>query len=149
MSEAAERLGFPGITDMHSPLEPPFGWNKMQFTIGADGTRQSSFRAYLPTDLIRARASRLHICTRAVGTKILFSSEGKGGTKADAIVIQTVDGKIKRTVSVRREIVLASGALFTPQLLLLRFVNRWVMCRVSLTKIQWSRATLASPRNGH
>lgn len=121
MYQAAKTLGFLPIEDGHSPLEPSFGCNKMQFTVGADGTRQSSFRAYLPPDLIQERSSRLHVCTRVVGARLLFSSVSGGVMRADAIVVRSLDGKASRTISAKREIVLACGTLASPQLLLLRY----------------------------
>ncbi|KAI0316861.1 GMC oxidoreductase-domain-containing protein [Amylostereum chailletii] len=122
-AQAADRLGFPPISDMHSPLEPSFGYNKIQFTVGADGTRQSAFRAYLPLDLLRERASRLHVCTHAVGEKLLFSSQCNGSLRADAVHVLSVDGRSKRAIHARCEIVLACGALRTPQLLMLSGVG--------------------------
>jgi choline dehydrogenase-like flavoprotein len=118
--QAAACLGFPGIGDMHSPLEPSFGCNKMQFTVGADGTRQSSFRAYLPPKLIQSRRTHLHVCTNAIGIKLSLSLQGDGHVRADGVLIQAVGGKERRAVSAKREVVLAAGALATPHLLLLR-----------------------------
>lgn len=120
MAQAAERLGFPSIGDMHSPMEPAFGYNKMQFTVGSDGTRQSSFRAYLPPAVLQARADKLHICTNAIGAKLCLSPLNSARVRAEALLIQTIDGKKSRTVTATKEIVLAAGALMIPQLLLLR-----------------------------
>jgi choline dehydrogenase-like flavoprotein len=126
MVQASERLGFPGIGDMHSPLEPSFGCNKIQYTIGADGTRQSSFRAYLPPKLIQSRPTHLHVCIKAIGAKLSLSLQGDGRVRADGVLIRTVDGKESRTISAKREVVLAAGTLATPHLLLLRYVPLFI-----------------------
>ncbi|KAF8496978.1 hypothetical protein JB92DRAFT_2988461 [Gautieria morchelliformis] len=105
-AEAAGRMGFPCINDMHSPLEPGIGWNKMQFTIDAEGGRHSAFRAYLPDALARARSDRLHICTRAVACKIGFSKQADGAVRAENVEIASVDGRHVRTVTAGREIIL-------------------------------------------
>ncbi|TCD64362.1 hypothetical protein EIP91_004231, partial [Steccherinum ochraceum] len=103
MYRASERLGFGGIDDFHSPLEPSFGCNKIQFTVGADGTRSSAFRAYLPHEL-------------------LFATEDDN-VRATGVVVQRVDGSMRRTISARREVMLTCGALITPQLLMLSGVG--------------------------
>ncbi|KAI0036018.1 hypothetical protein K488DRAFT_82458 [Vararia minispora EC-137] len=123
MQDAAKRLGFLGISDMHSPLGPSFGYNKMQFTLDADGRRQSSFRAYLPKHLISERPVLLHVCTRAVGVKLYFSMDSSVRARADAVLVQTLHGTRSRTIKAKREIVLACGALATPQLLMLSGVG--------------------------
>ncbi|KAF8503926.1 hypothetical protein JB92DRAFT_2970106 [Gautieria morchelliformis] len=118
-AEAAGRMGFPCINDMHSPLEPGIGWNKMQFTIDSEGGRHSAFRAYLPEVLARSRSDRLHICTRAVACKIGFSKQADANFRAENVEIMSVDGRHVRTVTAGREIILTCGALRTPQLLML------------------------------
>jgi choline dehydrogenase len=106
---------------MHSPLEPSIGWNKMQFALGRDGSRQSAFRAYLPARIIASLARHLHICTRAVGGRVIFS-RGDSKLRAKALEVYSVDGHHVRVVQARCEIVLTCGALATPQLLMLRSV---------------------------
>ncbi|KAJ7288042.1 hypothetical protein C8J57DRAFT_1641067, partial [Mycena rebaudengoi] len=121
-ASAATRLGFLPILDMHSPLEPSIGWNKMQFALGRDGSRQSAFRAYLPARIIASLARHLHICTRAVGGRVIFS-RGDSKLRAKALEVYSVDGHHVRVVQARCEIVLTCGALATPQLLMLSGVG--------------------------
>lgn len=122
VANAASHLGFEQILDMHSPLEPSIGWNKLQYTIAADGSRHSSFRAYLPQSFATSIRHLLHISTRAVAAKITFSSLLDGRLRADSVEVLSIDGGHRRVVKARREIVLACGALGTPKVLLLRFV---------------------------
>ncbi|KAJ6573480.1 hypothetical protein DFH09DRAFT_1151937 [Mycena vulgaris] len=118
-AKAANHLGFSTILDMHSPLEPSIGWNKMQFALGADGTRQSAFRAYLPRSWANSMSDRLHICTKAVVAKLVFSKGKDGRLSADSVEVHSADGRHVRVVGARREIVLTCGALETPKILML------------------------------
>jgi choline dehydrogenase len=122
-AKAAADLGFSPILDMHSPLQPSIGWNKMQYALGADGSRQSSFRSYLPKAFVNS-ARNLHICTRAVASKLAFSRQTDGQLRADSVELQSTNGRLVHIVKARREIVLSCGAFETPKLLLLRWV--WV-----------------------
>ncbi|KAF7358013.1 FAD/NAD-P-binding domain-containing protein [Mycena venus] len=101
-AKAATDLGFSSILDMHSPLEPSIGWNKMQYALGTDGTRQSSFRAYLPKTFVNS-TQNLHICTRAVGSKLAFSRQTDGRLRTDSVEIQSTDGRHVRVVKARQE----------------------------------------------
>ena len=122
MVQAAEKIGFPEIRDMHSPLEPSIGWSKQQFAVDAVGKRQSAFRAYLPVEFIKSRSDNLHICTSAFAQKITFVHKDAGELRADAVEVRSIDGRSIRVVSAKREIILTAGALRTPQLLMLRCV---------------------------
>ncbi|KAK7055320.1 FAD/NAD-P-binding domain-containing protein [Favolaschia claudopus] len=118
-AQAASDIGFKPIADMHSPLQPYIGWNKMQYILGADGSRQSSFRTYLPKDFVNATRN-LHICTNAITARLQFSKHvGGASLRADSVEIQSTDGNLTRVVAAKREIVLACGAFGSPQVLLL------------------------------
>ncbi|KAJ7225243.1 hypothetical protein B0H12DRAFT_1149397 [Mycena haematopus] len=117
-AKAANDLGFLPILDMHSPLQPSIGWNKMQYALAADGTRQSSFRSYLPETFVNS-AANLHICTLAVASKLTFSRQTDGRLRADSVEIQSTNGRFVCVVKARREIVLACGVFQTPKVLML------------------------------
>ncbi|KAI0052729.1 GMC oxidoreductase [Auriscalpium vulgare] len=121
-AEAIERMGFPGIGDMHSPFEPSVGCNKMQFTIEANGTRSSAFRAYLPQSFLHAAGVHLHVCAHALASKIVMSRGADGCLRATGVELRD-DGARVRTVSARKEVVMSCGALRTPQLLMLSGVG--------------------------
>ncbi|KAJ7793710.1 GMC oxidoreductase-domain-containing protein [Mycena olivaceomarginata] len=73
-AKAAADLGFSPILDMHSPLQPSIGWNKMQYALGTDGSRQSSFR----------------ISTYAPGlfaSKLAFSWQADGQLRVDSVEV--------------------------------------------------------------
>ncbi|KAF8176881.1 GMC oxidoreductase-domain-containing protein, partial [Mycena galopus ATCC 62051] len=117
-ARAANDLGFTPILDMHSPLQPSIGWNKMQYTVGVNGSRQSSFRSYLPKTFVNS-VRNLHICTRTVAAKLAFSRQTDGRLRADSVQIQSTDGHHVRVIKARREIIVACGAFETPKVLLL------------------------------
>ncbi|KAJ7090820.1 GMC oxidoreductase-domain-containing protein [Mycena belliarum] len=118
-ANAAGHLGFLPILDMHSPLEPSIGWNKMQFAVDANGSRQSSFRAYLPGSFVNSMTESLHVCTKAVAAKLELSRQKDGELRADSVEVHSVNGRHVRVVKARKEIILTSGALRTPQILML------------------------------
>lgn len=121
-ADAAQKIGFHQTADMNSPFEPSTGVNKLQYALDARGRRHSSFRAFIPADIVAERPN-LHVCCGVLATKLEFSN-GADGLAAEAVEIQSYsDGKKKRFITARREIVLSCGALRTPQLLLLRFVH--------------------------
>ncbi|CCM04471.1 uncharacterized protein FIBRA_06651 [Fibroporia radiculosa] len=115
---AAKSIGFLDILDMHSPLEPSIGVNKMQFTIDPSGRRQSAFRAYLHGDFVKEH-DNLHVCTKTSARKLEFSTADDGSIRAEGVELHSLDGRQRRVVTARREIILSCGALHTPQLLLL------------------------------
>nr|GAT50370.1 FAD/NAD(P)-binding domain-containing protein [Mycena chlorophos] len=118
-AEAMARLGFPSIDDMHSPLDPGIGWNKMQFALNPDGTRSSAFRAYLPRSFLQSPSRRLDICTNAIVGRVVLDGRETKRLRAAAVEIHSVDGRHVRIVKAKCEIILAAGALQTPKILLL------------------------------
>lgn len=117
--DAARAVGFPSIEDMHSPLAPSTGVNKMQFTINRDGTRSSSFRAYLPKDFVQQVSDRLHICTETIVRKLVLSESSNGKLTTTGVEIEPVCKGAIRIVSAKKEVILAAGALHSPKILLL------------------------------
>ena len=107
---------------MHSPFEPSIGFNKMQYTIDSTGRRHSSFRAYLPADVVAARPN-LHVCINVLATRVECSESDDGAVSAEGVELERADGRLKRVITARREIVLSCGTLRTPQLLLLRYAS--------------------------
>ena len=100
------------------------GWNKMKFTLDSSGCRHSAYRAYLPVDILTSRKDRLHVCTGALARKLLFTQHSDGSIHVKGVEIQEMrSGSLSVTVEARCEVVLACGALRTPQLLLLRWVQ--------------------------
>jgi len=79
-----------------------------------NGERWSAARAYVHPHI--GNRSNLKVETSAQATKILF--EGKR-----AVGVEYMQGKQKKTIRARREVILASGAFQSPQLLMLSGVG--------------------------
>src|SRR5258708_995732 len=89
--------------------------------INREGRRLSAMHAYLPSRVATERRDRLTLCTGAVATKLELSPDGSTVTG-----VYLVDGQNEtRTarqclVKARREVVVCCGAMFSPQILMLR-----------------------------
>lgn len=114
-------MGIPYVEDLNSPLHPSHGCAKMHFTIDSHGYRSSTYSAFLPKALARERQQRLHVCTRAVACRIEVETTNDGHRTATGVYVQSADGRPpRRFVQARKEVILASGPIASPQLLMLR-----------------------------
>ena len=114
-------MGIPYIEDLNSPLHPSHGCAKMHFTIDSRGYRSSTYSACLPKELARERNEHLHICVRATVRKIEVETANDGHRTATRVYVQSADGRSSsRFVHVRKEAILTSGPVSSPQLLMLR-----------------------------
>ncbi len=108
--DSAAACGFPRTDDFNGPNHEGFGY--MQLT-SRKGLRASSAAAFLRP---AKRRANLHIVTRAHATRVLFD-----GTRAAGIEYSR-GGRIE-TATARGEVVLAGGAINSPQLLQLSGVG--------------------------
>jgi choline dehydrogenase len=93
-------------------------------TVDQFGYRSSTSRAYLPVEFVTAHRNRLHICTNAVVRKVEVTELGDGSLSATGVIVQSIaSGSPTIVVTARKEIILSCGALGTPQVLMLRYVN--------------------------
>jgi choline dehydrogenase len=103
--ESGVAAGFPRSTDFNGPA--PEGFGRYDFTI-AGGERWSSARAFLAP--VRARAN-LDVVTHAHALRVLIEGRRAVGVEA------AVRGRAT-TFRARREVILASGAVNSPALLM-------------------------------
>ena len=103
--EAGLQAGLPRNEDFSGATQEGVGYYQVT---QKNGERWSVARAYL--DPARARAN-LHIETGAIATRILFEGRRAVGVEFD-------QGGTRRTLRARREVLLAAGALQSPQLLM-------------------------------
>jgi choline dehydrogenase-like flavoprotein len=103
--EAAQQAGLPANDDFSGEVQEGVGWYQVT---QKNGERWSVARAYL--DPARGR-SNLAILTDAQALQILFE-----GTRAVGVIY--AQGGEERTVRARCEVLLAAGALQSPQLLM-------------------------------
>jgi choline dehydrogenase-like flavoprotein len=109
--EAARQTGFKLIDDFNGADQEGIGiYQVMQ----KDGERWNAARAYLAPHL--ARRPNLTVITRARARRILFT-----GKRASAV--EFLQGGEVRTFQAKREVILAAGALQSPQLLMLSGVG--------------------------
>ncbi|KAK4248229.1 alcohol oxidase [Corynascus novoguineensis] len=116
--KAAKAVGLPFVMDGNDPKAPAQGNVQLDATIDSRGQRLSSYKAWLNSRIATERRSHLSVCTRVVASKLVVD---KGSTRVKSVQIQPVDstskGERDYIVNVRREVILCSGALCTPQLL--------------------------------
>ncbi|KAI1125964.1 hypothetical protein F5Y10DRAFT_246016 [Nemania abortiva] len=94
------------------------GYHNLDLTIDQRGYRHSALDAYLPKNVAIERQSRLHICTDAVVTRL--DVDGRSGIARGVYVSPSKAEQPVQTahlVTARREIILAAGAICTPQIL--------------------------------
>jgi choline dehydrogenase len=114
--EAAVEVGHPAADDLNNGLEEGVGWSEYNVV---DGVRQSAADAYLAPALGRPN---LEVVTGAQARRLLLDGGRCRGVE------YTVDGE-PRSASAGREVVLAAGAIGSPQLLLLSGIGPAVELR--------------------
>jgi choline dehydrogenase len=107
MVEAGVQAGFPRTDDLNGYQQEGFG--PMDRTVTPKGRRASTARGYL--DQARERPN-LSIVTHALTDRILFS-----GKRAIGVAYLQGDGDTPVIVNARREVLLCSGAIASPQIL--------------------------------
>lgn len=109
--EAGVQAGFPHNTDFNGAQQDGVGL--FQVT-QKDGARCSAAKAYLTP--VRQRPN-LTVITGAQATRILLSTTEAGAPKASGVAYRK--GGQEQVVQARCEVLLAAGAIFSPQLLML------------------------------
>jgi len=107
MVEAGVQAGYPRTDDLNGYQQEGFG--PMDRTVTPQGRRASTARGYL--DQARGRPN-LRIVTHALTERILFS-----GKRAVGVAYLHGDSNTPTTVNARREVLLCSGAIASPQIL--------------------------------
>jgi choline dehydrogenase-like flavoprotein len=115
---AASALGFTDTSDFNASDVPVDVCAILDEAIDDSLRRVSSYNAFLPAELAYDRHQRLKICTKALATRIEFEDGVAVG-----VVFESSDKSIPGTfyARARKEIVVCSGAIGSPQLLLLRY----------------------------
>jgi len=109
--QAGEQAGLPRNNDFAAETQEGIGW--FQVT-QKNGERWSAARAYL--DPVRRR-SNLRIETNALVARIVFDARRAIGVRFD-------QGNVSRELRARREVLVAAGALQSPQLLMVSGIGR-------------------------
>ncbi|KAI9069674.1 GMC oxidoreductase [Trametes sanguinea] len=117
---AAERAGIQAMEDLNSPMAPAVGYVRQDVSHDSKARRHGPFHAFLPPALVRARKSRLKICTNALATRLEFAIDDSGHLRAVGVHFEVTDYRYAGKsffARARREVVVCSGALGSPQLL--------------------------------
>ncbi|KAB5518843.1 hypothetical protein GE09DRAFT_504995 [Coniochaeta sp. 2T2.1] len=118
--KAALEVGLPVGNDANDPDGPAQGLFYLDHAVGADSTRMSAYRAWLNAAIANERKDRLSVCTGVIASRLEIDQSGK--------VVAGVHIRSARSsgppdreyfVKARREVIICSGAVCTPQLLML------------------------------
>ncbi len=108
--EAGQQAGLPLNKDFAAETQEGVGWYQVT---QKNGERWSAARAYLSP--ARQRPN-LHVMTDALATRIVIEAKR-------AVGIKVHQGNVERELRARREVLIAAGALQSPQLLMLSGVG--------------------------
>ncbi|KAL9600717.1 MAG: hypothetical protein Q9179_003119 [Wetmoreana sp. 5 TL-2023] len=148
-----EAMGFGVIDDTNSPEALCDGISTLDSTVDENRQRVSTLEAYLPLKTTLERADNLSICTGVVVGRINFSASEVGHC-AEQVTFQKACAEWDKvfSVKVKKEVVVSSGALGSPQILMLRSTKRWVRATIPVAwevPVTASLSTLAiSPFRG-
>lgn len=118
VDHAAKRLGLPVGQDCNSPSAPSMGLFNLDMAIHPNGQRASAYNTYLNKKLALNRQKHLTVCTGVVVSR-LEVDEHAGLVRG--VHLQSLSKDTESTVYVRarREVIVCSGTICTPQVLLL------------------------------
>ncbi|KAK7975803.1 hypothetical protein PG989_014266 [Apiospora arundinis] len=118
VDKAAAALGLPIDNDINDPNAPPSGYYYLDSTIDKDGSRHSAYSAYLPKKVALERRSRLAVCTGVVASKLEVDASQQ---RVRGIHVRSVgcNGRDSTFIKAEREVIVCSGAICSPQLLML------------------------------
>jgi choline dehydrogenase len=114
-------MGYPLIPDTSDPDAPADGLATFDVTINDKNQRMSTFNAFIPREVALSREKNLSICTKAMVSRIVWSNKA-GDLRATSVEFTTTDPKSSKVFSakVRKEVIICSGSIGTPQVLMLR-----------------------------
>lgn len=122
-TDCAKAMGFIAVPDCNAPDAPPEGVTTLSLTLSRHRERVSSFEAFLPKKIALERRN-LTICTNALVSRIVSTQE-KGLLRTEKILFKSSDQKSDSIYSVKinKEVIVCSGAVGSPQVLMLRCVS--------------------------
>jgi choline dehydrogenase len=118
-------LGVPYVEDINDTRHPASALTKLRTTVSVDGKRCSTFEAFLPEKFVKQQ-SNLKICFGAVAQRLDVAATD-GLTRVQGIFVENEKSSGKTFYVKGKEVIVCGGAVASPQLLLLRYLN----CTVS------------------
>ena len=120
--ESAKQVGLPFVDDLSSSGAPLSGCGSVDLTIDEHKHRMSSFEAFLPASIV-GRRKNLVVCVGTVVTRVMFADKASDRPIVDRIVLDDVanpSDAASFVVKVKKEVILCAGAVYSPQILMLR-----------------------------
>jgi choline dehydrogenase len=119
----AKSMGYPLIPDANAPDAPCDGFFTLDSTVDENMQRMSTFDAFLPRKVVLEREKNLTICTGVIASRIEFSNK-EPEPRAEKVLFQYSSGNLEKVfwAKVKREVIVCSGTVGSPQVLMLRFV---------------------------
>ncbi|KAI1385539.1 putative GMC oxidoreductase [Hypoxylon trugodes] len=121
IAKASEKAGLPISQDCNDPSAPAMGYFYLDATIKERGERNSAYKTYLSRDVALQRRGRLTVCTGTVASHLELNAQTGvvSGVHIRSSEKQGKDQGREYFVKAKREVILCSGALCRPQLLML------------------------------
>lgn len=124
LEKPCRALGLASISDANTPTAPAQALFTNEFAIDQQGKRVSALSAFLNKDIATSRKNHLTVCTKSIVTRLKINKGIESKNSVEGVYLQELGNATKNDgseyfVSARREVVICSGALSTPQLLLL------------------------------
>ncbi|KAI2640870.1 putative GMC oxidoreductase [Hypomontagnella submonticulosa] len=117
IEQAAQKLGLSLEKDINHPTAPAMGLFSLDTAIDQTGKRVSAYTAYLSKAVTYQRRNRLTLCTGAAASRLEVDLQTGLVTGVYVKYSNGIPGEF--LVKARREVIVCSGAIGTPQLLLL------------------------------
>ena len=114
-------MGFSLIDDTSSPDAFCDGISNLDSTVDQNKQRVSTLEAFLPREKVLQRESNLTICTGVIVSQIKFSGN-QTEHLAERVNFQNAEPGSEKVFSVKvnRDVIVSSGAIGSPQVLMLR-----------------------------
>lgn len=137
--DAAKALDMPYADGSNDPAAPPNLCSRVDLTMDEWGRRCSTFDAFLPYEIATQRQQNLFICTGVVVSKIKIAKVGTGLRALGVNFIKEGGNPSEEFyASARGEIILSGGAIISPQILMLRWVEVVYLASICVdSQIQW------------
>ncbi|KAG6357708.1 hypothetical protein INS49_013587 [Diaporthe citri] len=117
LNQAIQKLGLRLEEDINDPHAPAMGSFIFDTAIDKSGSRISALTAYLSEAVTSERRDRLTICTGATASRL--EADTRTRLVKGVYIRSSKDPAREFFVRARREVIVCSGAVCTPQLLLL------------------------------
>jgi choline dehydrogenase-like flavoprotein len=123
--KAAKAVGLPVERDLNDPKASAQGFFYLDQTIDAKSRRLSAYRAWLNANIAIERKDRLSVCTGVVASRLEIDPRGKRVTGVHLQHARRSSMDKEYFVKARREVIICSGTVCTPQLLMLRYETEY------------------------